>query len=101
MRQHQRGKHAAWAKADDDRSVGEVVGCTAHRVVGHVGRGADVRVLLVSLQQRRLPLGLYQAQVDDVDHQQLGLAGVEAAFVNPQLGDVGRDNAQRLGGQGF
>jgi hypothetical protein len=82
LRQQQRCKHAAGAKAHDDRALGQTRRRMANQVISHVGRGADVRVCTNALQQSGFLVRIGQGQVHYVDHQQFGLAGVEAALEN-------------------
>jgi hypothetical protein len=55
----------------------------------------------MACQQGGFLSGIGQRHVHDVHRQQLGLAGIEAAFVHMQVGDVRFGDAQRLGGQGL
>lgn len=50
-------------------------------------------------QQRGLLAGVGERDIDDVDLQQLGLAGIKAAFVDVESLDAGAGNAQGVGYQ--
>ena len=76
--------------------AGQVGPAPGHRVPGHVGRGLDVRVAGEPGEQRGFALGLDQRDIDDVDGQQVGLAGVKAALENVDVRDVGGRQAQQL-----
>jgi len=55
-----------------------------------------VRVAGEPGEQRGFALGLGQRDIDDVDGQQVGLAGVKAALENVDMRDVGGRQAQQL-----
>ena len=98
--QRERGEQAARAQAHHHRAFplegAEAGGCMPRWVPGHVGCGAHVRVLRVLREQRGLLRRVGEREVDDVDRQQVGLAGVEAALEHPQFGDGGGRDAQHL-----
>ena len=96
LRQHQCRKDAAGAKAHHHRAQGHIGRRLAHRVPGHIRRGLDVRVAGEPGEQRGFALGLGQRDIDDVDGQQVGLAGVKAAFENVDVRDVGGRQPQQL-----
>ena len=101
LRQHQRRKNAAGAKAHHHRAQGQLGRGLAHGVPGHVGRGLDVRVAGKFFEQCGLLRGVGERDVDDVHRQQIDLARVKAALENPQRGNVGGiDQTQCLGGAG-
>ena len=80
LRQHQGSEHAAGTKTDDHRAQRQTGRCAADRVVGHVGRGEDVRVAGVPGQQRGFQRDAAEHHIDDVDLHDLGLARVKAAL---------------------
>jgi hypothetical protein len=84
LRQGQRRKHAARPKAHHHRALAFLFAKMGWRLAGgvpcHVGRGLDVRVFLELVQQGGFVLCVGQRQIHDVDRQQVGLAGVKAAF---------------------
>ena len=97
LRQQQRGKHAAGPKAHHHRAQGQRGRGLAHRVVGHVRRGAYVRMVSKLGQQALLQCGV-QRHVHDKHGQQIGLARVKAALEDVQALDVVHRHAQRLRG---
>ena len=99
LRQHQSGKDAAGAEADDHRAYRCLAVRQAHRLPLHVGSGRDVRILAMSRQQRRLLGRIGQADVHDVDGQQVDLAGIEAAFEHFQAGQFGLLKPERRGSE--
>jgi len=103
LRQHQRRQHAAGAKAHHHRALTlklpKIGRGLRDEAVGHVRGRSDVRVLVKARQQGGLVDAGGQRDIDDVDRQQLGLARVEAAFEDGELGNGLGGNAQRLGGQ--
>ena len=103
LRQRQGGEHAARPKAHHHRALAFFHTKTgrglARRVPSHVGCGLDVGVLFKLLQQAVFGGCVMQRQVHDVNRQQVGLAGVKAAFEDEKGGDVGSADAQGLGRQ--
>ena len=112
LRQHQRGKNAAGPKAHHHgtfvASGGPIARGVGGRLPCHVGRGLDMRVGGVLVQQLCFLRRVGQGHIDDVDHLQLGFARIKAALENlPLLHVLGRDAQraanfieQRCGGQG-
>ena len=85
LRQHQRRKNAAGAKAHHHRAQRPSrpgPAPPAGKPCRVWARCAGCRVLL---QQGRFLLGLGQRHIDDVDHQHLRLAGIKTAFENVPL----------------
>ena len=103
LRQHQGGKHAARPKANHHRPLslhGGPVGRCLHRgMPSHVGAGKDVGVVHVAGQAVGLLLVTDQLHVHDVDHLQLGFAGIKAALEHLPMRDVGGVYAQGVGHQ--
>ena len=104
LRQHQRGKDAAGAEADDDRALARPIGRRGDgRLPGHVGRGLHVRVGVEAREQRAFGGRVGQFDIDDVHRQQIGLAGVKAALEDAEACDGGFRQLQlvrRGGAQG-
>ena len=82
LRQQQRGKNPAGTKTHHHGAHGRGGFCLGNGVVSLVGCGANVWVACQALQQRSFLRRVAERHVDDVDQQQLLLAGVVAAFVN-------------------
>ena len=93
--QQQRRKHAAGAKAHHHRSLWQGRLGLTHQRVGHVGRWANVGVVGELRHQARLEIR-GERHIHDEHRQQIGLAGVKAAFENVQCLDVGHGHAQGL-----
>ena len=100
LRQHQRGKNAAGAKAHHHGALGQRGRGLHGRLPGHVGRGLDVRVLGVLRQQGNFLARVGQLHIDDVHRLHTRAARVETALEHVQLGNGTGGHAQGLGSQG-
>ena len=98
LRQDHRRKNAAGAKAHDHGALLHLRGCGGHRVVGHVGAGADVGVACKLGEQVGFPCGGY-IHVNDIDPKQCRFACVKTALEYREVCDVSRRDAQGLGDQ--
>ena len=79
LRQQQRGKQPAGTESDDEGPLGELRRRLGNRVIGGVGREADLAILREALEHRRLVGDLH---IDDADEEDAGvlLARVVAAL---------------------
>ena len=100
LRQQQRGKDAARAKTHHHRALRQVSWGLSNRLIGHIGCRPDVRFAGQAAQGIGFNGQAGQRHIHDVNHQQLGLAGVVAAFENLQLPHIRRGDAQGLAGFG-
>ena len=98
LRQDQCRKNATGAKAHDHGAMLHLRGCGGHRVVGHVGAGADVGVACKLGEQVGFPCGGY-IHVNDIDPKQCRFACVKTALEYREVCDVSRRDAQGLGDQ--
>jgi len=94
-------EYAAGAKTHHHRARWQHRAGLARQQVGHVGRGADVRVLLQLRKQPGLLARVVQGHINNKDRQQICLAGVKAAFEHLQLRNRRRFQPQDLGTQGL
>ena len=95
------GEYAAGAKTHHHRARWQHRAGLARQQVGHVGRGADVRVLLQLRKQPGLLARVVQGHINNKDRQQICLAGVKAALEHLQLRNRRRFQPQDLGTQGL
>ena len=98
LRQQQRCKNTAGAKADDDGSQCRRCIELHHRVIVLVGHRANVRMRFKLFEQRSFERG-GQLYITDVHQQQLLLARVVTAFVDGVADEIARGDSQRSGDQ--
>ena len=98
LRQQQGAEDAARAEAHHHRAQRQIGGGVRRRHVAHVGRARHARIAGQPREQRVLERGRRRSgerHVDDVDLQQVGLAGIEAALVDVDAFDGGGVDAEQ------